>query len=165
MILSLYREPFEPELLQKVAEAINSDAENITVYLSSTGGKISVMTALLEMVNSNKDRINLVAYDYIGSAAFVFFIKAECNKKALKNTIAMHHQTLTNVDLNEFKKPYYKSDEAELIRMKKEHEDSQEFNQQIGLTPNEIKRYNQNEHLYFQHDRLIELIENYNKNN
>lgn len=165
MILSLYREPFEPELLKKIAEAINSDSRHITVYLSSTGGKTSVMTALIEMVNSNKDRFSLVAYDFIGSAAFVFFIKAKCNKKVLINTMAMHHQTITNVDFDEFKKPYYQSDAAELTRMKKERDDSQKFNTQIGLTEYEIKRYRQNYDLYFQYDRILELVENYNKNN
>ena len=164
MTLNFYRESFEPEMLTQLADALNGDAEKITIYFSSNGGKNSVAQAATDLVNANKERFEFVAYDYIGSNGFKFFIEIECEKRVLPNILAMHHQTRTSLDVDEFKKPYYQSDKAEVERMKYERRDIEEFNRRIGLTALELKRFNRNDDVYFQYDRLLELIENYKNN-
>ena len=164
MILNFYRESFEPKMLTKLADALNGDAEKITIYFSSNGGKNSVAEAATDLVNSNKERFEVIAYDYIGSNGFKFFIEIECEKRVLPNTLVMHHQVRTSIDVDEFNKPYYQVDRAQIERMKFERKDMDEFNRRIGLTASELRKFNRNDDVYFHYDRLLELIENYKNN-
>lgn len=161
MILGLHNSSFNEEMLEKVITAFNQNLELITIYLRSGGGKYSVMCAMLDIINNNPERFELVANDYIGSAAFILFFKANCKKRILPNTFGMHHQISIKVSLNENGKAYYDEDIAELKRMEFDKKESQEFNRRIGLTKKEMKMYNKDYDLHFQYDRLMLMMEHY----
>lgn len=164
MILSLIDQSFNKELIEKLTEALNSTDKNITIYLKSSGGSVSVMECVLDIVNTNKDRIELVGFGSLESAAFLFFFLAECKKRILPNTIGHTHQQRLNIDVNEKLKPYYLADEAEMERGKSIKKDLDIFNKQIGLNKKELAKYKRGEDAYFQYDRFLELIDNYDKN-
>lgn len=164
MILNLYNEPFETEMLTKVFEVFNNTKEVITIYISSGGGKVSIQNALTDFINCNQKRFKVVGFNNLCSSAFIFFLKIHCEKRLVPDTIGMLHQIRTEIDLDEFLKPYYRSDEAEILRQKIQKEESQKFIKRLGLSPAEIKKYNKNDDLYFQYDRFLELVENYKQN-
>lgn len=58
MILTLYDQDFDSELLTKVTEAVNSDSERITMYICSDGGWVCVCQVLLNIINKNKTDLN-----------------------------------------------------------------------------------------------------------
>jgi Clp protease. len=161
MIVGLHNIDFNEEILEKVITAFNQNSEIVTIYLRSGGGRVSVMTAILDIINTNPDRFELVANDYIASAAFILFFKANCKKRILPNTFGMHHQMTTKISVNESGKAYYDYDLAELKRMEIDKKESQDFNYRIGLTKKEIKKYEKDYDLNFQYDRLLQMLEHY----
>ena len=105
MILTLYDQDFDSELLTKVTEAVNSPDEEITIYLFSDGGCNSVCNVLLNIIENDRDRFKLFGYELLSSSAFEFFVKAECKKELMPLTIGMIHQGFRTVSINDNLKP------------------------------------------------------------
>ena len=165
MILTLYDQDFDEELLKKITDAVNSDSEKITIYLCSDGGLICVCNVLLHIINNHKDRFKLIGFESLSSAGFEFFIKAECEKELLPYTLGMIHQHQRKITLNSNMEPTYSDGEALMIRAKKyTNPDDEIFIERLGLSPKELREYKKGNDIYFQHDRFLEIINNYKTN-
>ena len=165
MILTLYDQDFDSELLTKVTEAVNSDSERITMYICSDGGWVCVCQVLLDIINKNKDRFKLIGFESLSSAAFEFFIKAECEKELMFKTLGMIHQSSRSVYLNDNLSVANTNNKAVMERVKKYTKpDDLIFIKRLGLTQKELRAYNKGEDVYFQYDRFLEVVDNYKTN-
>lgn len=165
MILTLYDQDFDSELLTKVTEAVNSDSERITMYICSDGGWVCVCQVLLNIINKNKDRFKLIGFESLSSAGFEFFVKAECEKELLPYTLGMIHQPIRTMSLNNNLKPNHEGDKASYERVKKYTIPEDEiFIKRLALTPKELREYKKGNDVYFQYDRFLEVVENYKTN-
>ena len=165
MILTLYDQDFDEELLKKITDAVNSDSEKITIYLCSDGGLVCICNVLLHIINKHKDRFKLIGFESLCSAGFEFFIKAECEKELLPYTLGMIHQHQRKITLNNNLKPTYTDGEAVINRIKKYTvPDDRIFIERLGLSPKELREYRKGNDVYFQHDRFLEIIDKYQIN-
>lgn len=165
MILTLFDQDFDSELLTKVTEAVNSDSEKITIYLQSDGGTVCICQVLLDIINKHKDRFKIIGFESLCSAGFEFFVKAECEKELLPYTFGMIHQADRKFYLNNTLKPVSECDKASYERVKKYTIPEDEiFIKRLGLTPKELREYKKGNDVYFQYDRFTEVIDNYKIN-
>ena len=165
MILSLHDQDFDSELLTKVTEAVNSDSDKITIYLCSDGGFTCVCAVSLDIINKNKERFKIIGYERLCSAAFEFFIKAECEKELMFKTLGMIHQSSRSVYLNDNLSGANTNNKAVMERVKKYTKPNDEiFIKRLGLTQKELRAYNKGEDVYFQYDRFLEVVDNYKTN-
>ena len=165
MILTLYDQDFNSELLTKVTEAVNSDSEKITIYLQSSGGYVCVCQVLLNIINGNKDRFKLIGFESLCSAGFEFFVKAECEKELLPYTLGMIHQPTHTMTLTNNLKTIKEGDKASYERVKKYTIPEDEiFIKRLGLKPKELREYKKGNDVYFQYDRFLEVVDNYKTN-
>ena len=162
MILTLHDQDFDAKLLNKITDAVNSDSEKITIYISSDGGFTSVCKVFLDIINSQKERFKLIGYESLCSSGFDFFVKAECEKELLPYTLGMVHQHQRKITLNNNLKPTYTDGEAVINRIKKYTvPDDKIFIERLGLSQKELREYKKGNDVYFQHDRFLEIIDNY----
>lgn len=70
-------------VLQFISELEDCKEKEITIYFNSTGGTVSYAELLTDYINktSKKRKYTLIAYYFIESCAFDFFVKTKCYKK------------------------------------------------------------------------------------
>lgn len=165
MIITLFDQFFDEELLNKVTEAVNSDSEKITIYLCSEGGLVCICQVLLDIINKHKDRFKLIGFESLCSAGFEFFIKAECEKELLYNTLGMIHQSSRSIYLNDDLNGSNENNKAIMKRVKEYTKPNDDiFIKKLGLTPKEFNEYKKGNDVYFQYDRFLEITNNYKTN-
>ena len=69
------RVDIDKDFQSKIAEILNSDDDKIIIYFSSEGGYVNIADTIIDMINLNKDRVTLVAYDCLISSAFRLFME------------------------------------------------------------------------------------------
>ena len=165
MTLTLHDQDFDSELLTKVTEAVNSDSEKITIYLCSDGGFTCVCAVSLDIINKNKERFKIIGYERLCSAAFEFFIKAECEKELMFKTLGMIHQSSRSIYLNDDLNGSNENNKATMKRVKEYTKPNDDiFIKRLGLKPKELREYKKGNDVYFQYDRFLEVIDNYKTN-
>lgn len=165
MKLIFDNEDFEAPILQKLAEACNTEKEKISIYLNSRGGRVSVLKALLHIINSNPERFELVGFHNLSSCAFEFYMKAKCKKEILEGTIGMYHLGVTELNYTDKMKLAYDCDIAVVERKKKYHlPEIKQLMKDCEFTKKETKKILEGQDLYFQFDRLKQMEAAYIKN-
>lgn len=165
MIITLYDQHFDADMLDKITDATNSDSENITVYLCSDGGLVCICQVLLDIINKHKDRFKIIGFESLCSAGFEFFVKAECEKEIMPYTFGMIHQAERRFHLNNTLKPNNEGDKAAFERVRKYTvPDDKIFIQRLKLNPKELREYKKGNDVYFQYDRFLQVIDNYKTN-
>jgi hypothetical protein len=160
-ILSFKGVKMNDELLSKFMDSVNHDHQKIIIYLSCTGGEQWVSDIMVDVVNKNPERFEIIGAGHILSAAFCFFFDSRCKKRIMRGTIGMIHQGITDVSLNDNLMPAYSLDIACHKRLKNSYyPDGLDFIKRIGLNKKEIKKYKKGHDVYFQPDRLLELFNN-----
>lgn len=157
MILNLSGE-INQDSLNKLIDTLNeSEDQRIIIYLSSTGGDAGAAGAMVHLISLNKNRIQIIGYDDLFSAGFFIFFKSDCEKILLKGTLGMYH--LTCLEFNEaeinLKDSQYKASKEYLT---KEKPKTKIFCEEVGMTKGEINKILKGEDVYFQPDRMIEML-------
>ncbi|WP_294203051.1 hypothetical protein [uncultured Chryseobacterium sp.] len=166
MILVLDNEPFESALLQKLADACNNTTEDIKIYLCSGGGRVSILKAMLHLINSASHRFELIGFHSLYSCAFEFYLKAECKKDLLVGTMGLCHLGITSIDFNDKGKVVWGNDEGVIQRQKQFHlPEIRKMMEDCEFHPKEKKKVESGADLYIQYDRFKEMEAAYNKNN
>lgn len=168
MKLLLHNEEFSKTFLEKLFDAYNNHKKGdgkIEIYISSNGGKLSVLHAALHVINSQPEKFKVIGYAYLYSAAFDFYISCLCEKELLSTTSGMFHLSYSPIDLNDRNKPAYQSDVHNMEKNKKYfYPHSQNLMRLCEFSPAEIKKVNKGDDLYMQFDRLKEMEIAYLKN-
>lgn len=150
--------------VEKLINATNSTEidDRVIIYISSRGGNYEAMEAMLHLINSTKNKYELVAFGSICSCAFELFFRAKCVKSFAYGCIGMYHQASLNIIINEKGRTEYKEDEA-----KKKHLESYialettNLCNNLNLTKSEILNIKKGNDVWFSNNRMNEILKRY----
>ena len=91
-------------------DQLENKAEKLTIYLTSIGGNPAIGLIIVDMIDRRKNKITLIASDFINSTAFEMFVLAQCEKKILPQTTAVYHCASRAIEINVNGKPKAKDD-------------------------------------------------------
>lgn len=148
------------EMVNALANALNANEEPITIYLCSPGGSVSSEQLLIHLINTNAERITLIGYGGLQSAAFTIFFKAECPTALLPYTIGMAHQAYGLFQINEKGLPKDNEDKFYINSLKAHHKEEMAFYKSIGLTAEELKCISEGNNLYLPYKRMYQIWKN-----
>ena len=104
MIKVFYAKEVNEDLLVSISESISNN-DNVKIYLNSTGGSEWCSGAIVDIINNNKDKVELIGFGYLLSAAFHIMVESKCKKRILDNTYGMYHQSIWDVEISALNKP------------------------------------------------------------
>lgn len=153
----LFNEGITHESANKLIQFINTNTGQITISITSEGGLTQLGRTLVHILNENKERIILIATEYVYSCAFKIF-KAYTGKKYMTyGCLGMYHYGAMDIKMSYDNKPNYKREGVMhtnyLGIMKTEDEKwCRKF-----LTTKEMKEYCKNEDIYFTFTRMKQI--------
>ena len=159
MIINLNGEVNE-EMFQTLTDGINQSIdknEQILIYFTSNGGLLHISDAMIDVVNLFSDRVILVGYGSLDSAAFLFYFSVNCERKLLNGTTGMIHLPYFRTTLNLGNSA---KDDVTKFNMKIGESEKNDFIlklKSLGLTKQELKKILDGTDLYFDYKRLLEL--------
>lgn len=143
--------------VKQVLHFISSNQGNITIYFDSEGGEVNAANTLIEVINSNKERITLHVIGYIFSSAFMVFLKTKCKTVLNSNCLGMIHETYQSFSIKSSGKTG-ELDSFMIKENKKEHlRDILEL-KELGLNRKEIAKINKGKDVCFDNKRLREIL-------
>ena len=132
----------------------NNGDEKCTIVINSGGGKSTIATVILDMINSNSKKFTLVSAGCY-SAAFYIFYFSKCKRKLVHGSLGMHHKEyLKGICINSDRKPFYDSDKCEIKNLKS-IDDSFSYK---FLSKKEAKMYDKSYDIYFTFKRMTEIF-------
>lgn len=151
-------EAVNKEMVDKVAEALSVEGD-IKFYLNSHGGSRPMSKTIVDMINQNKDRVELIAQGDLYSAAFRIFWKCLCKKRLMPETRAIWHMgTKDHIDLGYNGKPHYDWELWETKQFVKDNKKQVKELKQLNVTKKELKKFSKGKDLYFGYKRLCKLF-------
>lgn len=148
------------ESLEKLIKCYNElkEKEVLEIYLNSEGGDPNFAVAIIDIINENKDYIEIIAHGDMMSAAFDIFFRSECTRYILKGTIGMVHLSrIEGVEINGGSNVELSTNKKWMTNDKKERLNIYES---IGLTKTELAKIKKGSDVYLHYERLIELLQN-----
>lgn len=133
--------------------------EKITIYISSNGGYDHQSLAIIDLINNNANRIELVASGFIYSAAFNIFFFTKCKHRLLPETVGMAHYPKATFEINESGKATDEGGRFMIKEFKRTKAITMNNLKQIGLTTKELAEVRNSKECYLTYNRLIELLE------
>jgi len=153
-------------LLDDVKRSISED-EMVTLYFSSNGGEASASMVFIDYLESLSNEVNLeiVGNGILMSAGFDIFYMTKCqNKRILKGTIGMIHESTTGVSSRAIKQ----NGSMDRFRIDEEKKANREINnwyKKLGITEDELKIIKNGDDLFLGNARLKQLLKNTTKGN
>jgi len=129
------------QLIERINEvnAANSQGldEKLIWYFSTEGGDIASAREIIDIINTNKDIIELIASDVIASSGFFIFFKSMCKRRILPYTIGVHHSAVSTINIRVGNLP--KNEYDVLTRSKNRQINSDLFNLGVSLGLDDIQ--------------------------
>lgn len=142
----------DKDFLPDFFDFINQDGP-LTILIESVGGSYSAARLIVNILNTNADRITLIGATCY-SAAFQIFYTAKCKKWLIQGAMGMIHLPYTRVDIDTRKKPVFT--EGEYI-LKNDQFITAEYVKEF-MTKSELRRYKSGKDVYFVFDRMREIF-------
>lgn len=164
MILNINAE-VNLEMFNNLVNAYNQlyPDDILDIYFASVGGDVSIVYAMLDLVDKNRDRTILTGYSHLFSSGFKFFFQANCEKKLLPQVDGMYHLTnIVGLKLMEGAITHNSEYETFLRKKLKGFPTLDETSQFVDFTEDEIDRIKNNYDEYFSYNRLEKMLK-YNK--
>lgn len=148
------------KMFDKLVKALNelSINDNLAIYFTSEGGLTDSAEAIVDLVNTNSERIGIKFYGEIFSAGMCIFLRTKCQKWCLPDARGMYHFSWQDITINEGGKPMNDYDKFCMSEMRKAKEKTLELLKDTNLTPLEHKKIMQGKDVYFSNDRMLQLI-------
>lgn len=142
-------------MLNKFIDFCNQyETEECTIIVNSGGGKSTISTVMLHIINLNKQRFTLVSAG-VYSAAFYIFYFAKCKRKIVIGSLGMiHKEYIDDVYINSNYKAIYPTDKCQIKNLKS-IDDSWVY---TFLTKKEAKQYKNSEDIYCTFERMTEIF-------
>lgn len=151
----------DTEMLDKFIQLFNNNADEYTIYFSSTGGSLEDANVIIDLINKNANKVTLIAYFSILSAGFDIFFKTKCKKEILSTAIGMYHLGVVEIDMSVNGKVAYHSGVAQMKdNVKNQYPKALEFCKSLGFNDTELRKIKKGDDVYFIYDRLIEFMNN-----
>jgi len=132
--------------------------ETLHIYFTSTGGLVDVTIAMVDFINSNKDKMVITFYGELFSSGMTIFLASQCPKTILTDTRGMYHYAYQDMAINEAGKLNGDYDIFTMKEMKKSKEKTLKFLKETKLTDKEISLIRKGKDVYFSHERMLEII-------
>jgi len=145
----------DEQLVTSFMEFCNNNLQDdCTIVINSGGGKSTLAAVVLDMINSNADKITLISAGAYSAALYVFFF-AKCKKKIIYGSIGMYHsQYLKDVYINEKGNPKYEDDICQVENLKST---TNRFLSKF-MTKKEKSLYNNHKDVYFTFKRMKKIF-------
>ena len=132
----------------------NNTSEEWTIVINSGGGKSTLATMILSIINSNLDKITLISAGCYSAAFYIFFF-SKCKRKIIYGSLGMHHREyLKGMYINEKGNPKYQDDICQIQNLKSVRDN---FLSKL-MTKKEKSIYNNDDDVYFTFKRMKELF-------
>lgn len=146
---------------EKLVKAYNElkEKEDLEIYLNSEGGYTDYAEAIIDIINTHREVTSMVGYGELLSAGFDIFFRSLCEKSLLRGTLGMAH--LSRVETSITIKSGKTQDEHEAGYKKWSKKDKIErllFYEKLGMTQSELLKIKSGKEVYFDFDRLAELL-------
>ena len=134
--------------------SINSETDEVVIYLNSEGGLYCSMQIMLDIINHSKIKITLIAVEHIMSCAFLLFYFARCNKILMSNCYGCVHTISSMFELRD------KKFEGDVVRLYEINDVNKkiEHNFKSFLTNEELKKFKDGEDIYLSSKRMKEIF-------
>jgi len=140
------------------------EGEKLNIYFGSPGGINSIASAIIKLINDNKENIILYAYDQISSNGFKVFFEVKCEKMLIEDVIGMYH--LTRIDEisiyeggkmnnNNTYEQFARKSVSSFYYLNKVHK-------YVNFTKEELEDIKNHKDIFFNYNRLMEMYR-YNK--
>lgn len=133
--------------------------QNITLYLTSSGGEEAGMHVLLDVINHDPERFEIYAIERIFSSAFELFFMAKCKRRLAPATIGMCHLSTCEMKMMANGEPAYDGDKALLKADRFRNAGLTALCIELGVSEEDYKMIMKGEDVYFQWDQLIGLMQ------
>ena len=154
------KETIDEEFVIELAQKLNDlqEDEKLYWYFNSFGGETHAGFEIIDMINRNKNRIELIASENIFSTAFLIFFKAQCERKILPLTYGMMHCASTSFESKYGGKTasFEKDRKNKFIAV---NEFLFNWCTDLGFTESELKKFKKTEDIYFNTVELHTLLE------
>lgn len=151
----------DQEAFGNILKAYNSliKGNSLDIYLNSDGGDPEIADAIADLIENTDYLITIIGYGKLFSAAFDLYFKARCHKRLLAGTVGMSH--LARVETEEFDSSNA-GHKIEMLAYKKwldnDKKERLKFYEYIGMEAKELSRIKKGGDVYFQYNRLLELL-------
>ncbi len=149
------------EMLSDLINALNSlqGDDYLTVYLCTDGGSAIHSYAITDLIEENKDRIELVAFGDIASAGFEIFFKARCSRRIVAGTYGMYHVTRMSISMDVDQRPLNEGD-RQVVAWGKNFAKTQAlaFCSTLPFTQKEAAKFKQGKDVHFSYERLLNFL-------
>lgn len=146
-----------PDTTKAFLEKLES-SEKLTVYISSSGGECYASEAIMDAMNNNKEKIEVVACGNLSSNAFWLFFNFKGKRDILSHATGMFHYCGSNKRIMENGRMEYADDRLTLKEDKKRAVLTRKWCVDLGFTKSEMRKMESGEYLFFGNDRLKELL-------
>ena len=139
-------------------ELMFTEYDTVDLYFSSTGGDGFYCWLLIDYVNKNKEKINLVVYGNVFSAGVIFAAVAKCSKQFLPEIVLLIHKA--NIIDGNFK-DIHKAHATSTWAIEKLNQTmNEEFLSHVicNLIPEEVSLYANGEDVYIIDQERIQKI-------
>lgn len=159
MILNLSGE-VNYETLNQLVRGLNElrVGDNLHIYFTTEGGQVDVAESVIDIVNKNKDKIEIIFYGEVFSAGMYIFLKADCQKWVLPDTTGMYHYSWQEVTIKEGGKPSSAYDIFAMKEMKRAKTRTVEYLKTTKLTDKEVNSIKAGKDVYFSYERMLALL-------
>lgn len=150
----------ESDMLKILTKSISdlSNGEKLTIYFSSRGGYVGVAEAMINIVNSHKDHIEMIFYGEILSAGMMIFLRTTCKRSLVKEVVGMYHFAWQSLDVSEGGNGSDEYSKFYLKWMKEQKSKTLEYIQTLPFTEKEIAEIRKGKDVYFSTERMDEIL-------
>ena len=154
-----YESSIDTQYVEKLIEFLNTNTWPITIYFASGGWCAVGGRTMINMLNSEKERITLIATGKLMSNAFNIFFSFEWKKSIEYTILGMYHQATVDISINMKCNPAYQSDKSYKLWIASYLEQSQEICRISGMNKSEIQKWNKWDDVYFINTRMQEMLD------
>lgn len=144
------------EMRNIVFQALNNEW-NITFYINSTWWICSCAEQIIDLINENKDRVTLVASNYIASNAFNIFFRSECKRKVLPKTEWMAHMSRIDTSIS-WKWRIQSTTKWQIKNMWKEAKTEEKILKKLWISKKIRKQFLKEYNIYFTTKQLKNML-------
>ena len=154
-----YESSIDTQYVEKLIEFLNTNTWPITIYFASEGWCNSGWQTLLNVLNSEKERITLIAIGKLMSTAFDIFFSFEWKKSIEYSVLGMYHQSTVDISINVKWNPVFQSDKAFKLWVASYLDHTKEICRISGMNKSEIQKWNKWDDVYFINTRMKEMLD------
>lgn len=135
--------------------------EHLHIYFSSPeGGLMDVAEAIIDFINTYKDKIEITFYGENFSAGMHIFLRTECKKKVVPSTTGMYHYSWKEITMSQKGVLVNEYDKFSFKEMKISKENDLAFLRTTKLSEKEINGIIKGKDVYFSFNRMKDIIDN-----